>query len=192
MFIFFSQVSVVPRQQLQLTGVTSMLLASKYEEIYPPSISDFVYICADAYTIKQIQDTERRILSSLGYELNKPFSLQFLRRYSKITMATTKEHSLAKYILEQALLDWKMSTIRPSIKAAAALLLAKSILQHKSIPSGVLKRYTGFTDEDLREIVMRLRSCLTVYHTHSKLSTIRKKYETVQFMEIAKIKEIKK
>ena len=31
-------------KQLQLVGVTSMLLASKYEEMYPPEIGDFVYI----------------------------------------------------------------------------------------------------------------------------------------------------
>ena len=107
-------------------------------------------------------------------------------------MATTREHSLSKYILEQALLDWKMSTVRSSIKAAAALVLAKSILQHKSIPCQLLKEYTGFTDEDLLEIMMRLRSCLNMYHSHGKLTSIRKKYETSQFMEIAKLKEIKK
>jgi len=34
----------VLRQKLQLVGVTSMLIASKYEEIYAPEVKDFVYI----------------------------------------------------------------------------------------------------------------------------------------------------
>jgi hypothetical protein len=30
-------------------GVTAMLIASKYEEIYPPTVKDFVYITDNAY-----------------------------------------------------------------------------------------------------------------------------------------------
>lgn len=34
----------VDRQSLQLVGVVSMWVASKYEEVYPPQLGDFVYI----------------------------------------------------------------------------------------------------------------------------------------------------
>jgi hypothetical protein len=34
----------IARRSLQLLGVTSMLIASKLEDIYPPKINDFVYI----------------------------------------------------------------------------------------------------------------------------------------------------
>jgi cyclin A len=40
---FLSEMSV-QRGKLQLVGVTAMLLASKYEEIYPPAVDEFVYI----------------------------------------------------------------------------------------------------------------------------------------------------
>lgn len=40
----------VKRQYLQLVGVTAMLIASKYEDIYPPPIQDFIYITDNAYT----------------------------------------------------------------------------------------------------------------------------------------------
>jgi hypothetical protein len=33
------------RNKLQLVGVTAMLIASKYEEIYAPEVRDFVHIC---------------------------------------------------------------------------------------------------------------------------------------------------
>ena len=35
-----------------------MLIATKYEEIYPPLLKDYVYICCDMYTAKQILDME--------------------------------------------------------------------------------------------------------------------------------------
>jgi Cyclin, N-terminal domain len=40
----------VSRPKLQLVGVTCLLIASKYEEIYPPELRDLVYICDRAYT----------------------------------------------------------------------------------------------------------------------------------------------
>jgi hypothetical protein len=44
----------VTRKKLQLVGVTAMLIASKYEEIYAPEIRDFVYITDKAYTKEEI------------------------------------------------------------------------------------------------------------------------------------------
>ena len=37
-------------EHLQLVGITSMLIASKYEEVYPPSILDLVFMCASTFT----------------------------------------------------------------------------------------------------------------------------------------------
>ena len=39
----------VSRKRLQLVGVTAMLVASKYEEIWAPEVRDFVYISDKAY-----------------------------------------------------------------------------------------------------------------------------------------------
>jgi hypothetical protein len=36
-----------------------MMLASKYEEIYPPEVRDFVYICDNAYTRDQVYPPAR-------------------------------------------------------------------------------------------------------------------------------------
>lgn len=44
----------VSRPRLQLVGVTSLLIASKYEEIYPPELRDLVYICDQAYTRQDV------------------------------------------------------------------------------------------------------------------------------------------
>jgi G2/mitotic-specific cyclin-B, other len=39
----------VQKSRLQLVGVTALFIASKYEEIYPPELKDFVYITDGAY-----------------------------------------------------------------------------------------------------------------------------------------------
>ena len=46
----------VKKKNYQLLGVTSMLIASKYEEIYPPELRDLVYICDKAYTENDVSN----------------------------------------------------------------------------------------------------------------------------------------
>lgn len=40
----------IKRTEYQLLGVTAMLIASKYEEIYAPEIGDFIYMTDKAYS----------------------------------------------------------------------------------------------------------------------------------------------
>lgn len=44
----FLSLQVVPRQQLQLVGVSCMLLAAKYEEIYAPQVHSPTTLCSIA------------------------------------------------------------------------------------------------------------------------------------------------
>lgn len=74
----------VHRTKLQLVGVTSMLIASKYEEIYAPEVRDFVYITDKAYTKEEILKMEQSILYSLDFNITFPSSLRFLERFCKV------------------------------------------------------------------------------------------------------------
>merc|ERR1712232_707801 len=42
------------RKHLQLVGVASLFIAAKYEEVYPPQITDFVYVTDKAYSKNDI------------------------------------------------------------------------------------------------------------------------------------------
>lgn len=55
----FLEKNSVRRGKLQLVGVTGLMLASKYEEIYPPEVRDYVYICDNAYNRQEILDMEQ-------------------------------------------------------------------------------------------------------------------------------------
>jgi G2/mitotic-specific cyclin-B, other len=50
----FLEKRVIPRKNLQLVGVTAMLLACKFEEVAVPVIEDLVLISDRAYTKGQI------------------------------------------------------------------------------------------------------------------------------------------
>ena len=71
------------KSKLQLVGVTAMLIASKYEEMYAPEVGDFVFITDNTYSSEEIRSMERRMLRTLDYSLGNPLCLHFLRRYSR-------------------------------------------------------------------------------------------------------------
>lgn len=65
----FSSKSLIKRKDYQLVGVTCMLIAAKYEEIYPPYVDNFVYITDHAYRREQIIEKEREILEELEFDV---------------------------------------------------------------------------------------------------------------------------
>ena len=66
---------------MQLVGVAAMLIASKYEEIYPPTAEDFVYITDYAYDKAEVLQMESDILVSLDFEIHFTSSYRFLERF---------------------------------------------------------------------------------------------------------------
>ena len=178
----------VAKNQLQLVGVAALLIAAKYEEVYPPSIREFSYITADAYSIKEVREMEREILRTLGYRFNKPLPIQFLRRYSKVGDADTKEHNLTKYILELSSLDSTASAVPPSKRAAGAFLLAQTLLYRKTpqqLWTPTLAYYSRYTVGDLLEVNKTLHHALKVGHTSQKFRMSREKYSAAAFMKVS-------
>lgn len=57
---FLSQ-GAVPRRKLQLVGITCMLIAAKYEEIYAPQIDEFCYITDNTYTRDEMLAMEQQV-----------------------------------------------------------------------------------------------------------------------------------
>ena len=74
----YLQKNQTSRDKLQLIAVSSLLIACKYEEIYPPEISSFVYITDNAYKKEDILDYELKILTSLEYDVTYPTPLRYM------------------------------------------------------------------------------------------------------------------
>ena len=74
----------VSRSDYQLLGITSMLIACKYEEIIVPPIDHFIEMTDNAYTKSQVIKQEWQILHTLEYDITFPTVYRFLERYSKL------------------------------------------------------------------------------------------------------------
>jgi len=67
----------IERQRLQLLGITSMLVASKYEEICAPRVEEFCFITDNTYT--KVLKMEGQVVNDLGFHLSVPTTKTFLR-----------------------------------------------------------------------------------------------------------------
>jgi len=186
----------ITRSKLQLVGVAAMFLASKVEEVYAPACSDFVYITDHAYTEDAIKQMEMKILQTLKFSLFEPLSIHFLRRYSKAGDVDVLQHSLAKYALELALVEYELVPVPGSKLAAAALCLSLLLLEPQEKQSSVwgetLVYYSGYSKEELMSTVSRLAKTISsAFLKSSKMEAIRTKYRGAKFMKVADLPELK-
>ncbi len=57
---------IITKRDLQLVGVTSLLVAAKYEEMYVPELRDLTYICDGAYTEAKVRLIFREVDSKVS------------------------------------------------------------------------------------------------------------------------------
>lgn len=170
----------VKRNKLQLLGVSAMLIASKYEEIYAPQVDDFCFITDNTYTREAVLEMERQILAELGFELTHPTLKTFLRRYIKaasgeISLDVTFEF-LCSYLGELALLDYGLLGYLPSKIAAGCVMFALYLLG-KPRWSVTLEHYSNYSPQDLRSVVHALHQLFIGART-STLPASREKYSS--------------
>jgi hypothetical protein len=132
-----------------------MLVATKYEEIYPPSVKEMIKISGDTSIVKtDILKMESKILSVLGFDFTFPTSYRCLERLSKLSNADDYITTHAQYLLELSLIDSDLiSTMLPSQLACAAIGLAFKSVRKVAIgwgsTSNSLAKRSGYSEADV-------------------------------------------
>jgi len=96
--------------------VTTLWVASKYEEIYPPELNDFLLVSENKFARSEIIEMEKDILHTLNFMITVPSSFRFLQRYRRLSGLLNNEevYYYAWYILEICLLDASLLRFKPS------------------------------------------------------------------------------
>ncbi|XP_037353683.1 cyclin-A2 [Talpa occidentalis] len=177
---FLSSMSVL-RGKLQLVGTAAMLLASKFEEIYPPEVAEFVYITDDTYTKKQVLRMEHLVLKVLAFDLAAPTVNQFLTQYFLHQQsANCKVESLAMFLGELSLIDAEpYLKYLPSVIAGAAFHLALYTVTGQSWPDSLVQK-TGYTLDSLKPCLLDLHQTYLRAPQHAQQS-IREKYKNSKY-----------
>ncbi len=180
----------VGKSRLQLLGVTALVVASKYEEIYPPEIRDFIHVTEKLVSKDEILKMEGQVLQKLKFELSGPSVIRFAERFEKIAGCSEQVSHLVSYICELQLLDYGMLRHMPSLLASGAVYLAQRIVRGSSpCWSEHLRAQSGHSEEDVRECA---RELLVLVQEHAKeessLHATRKRFSQRKYMEVARLK----
>ena len=177
----------VSRSKLQLVGITSMLIASKFEEIYPPEIRDFVYISDNAYKAEEIIKMERAILNALKFNIVFPSVHSFGKRFAKVAKLDERAENIAFYLIDTTLQSYDMLKYTPSIIAAAGVNLAERMASKVKMSTPVwnkaVENYIGFEEKELETCMRDMHALMT---KKPELKAVNKKYSNEKFGEVAK------
>jgi len=183
----------IRRNKLQLLGVSAMFIASKVEEMYAPEINDFVYITDNAYSAAEIRQMELKILNTLNFNMSRPLPLHFLRRNSKAGDVDVLQHTVAKYLVELALLEYDLAHYPPSLMAAASLFLSLRILEPNATLANVwtptLQHYSTYTARELIPVVVKIAQSI-LKAKESKLQAVHTKYMSKKFMKVGELADL--
>jgi cyclin B len=180
----FLEVQVIKRQQLQLVGISALLIACKYEEIFSPEIKDLVYVTDNAYTREEVLAMEGLILSTLGFNLTAVSPLTFLERYADVSESSAVARNLAKYILEFSLQNFKANMFLPSVRGSAALCLSRRLLGYEKPWPEYLESYSKLSESDM-ETCLNILAYTLVNADQYKLKAVKSKYSALSFGGVA-------
>ncbi|KAL8825034.1 MAG: hypothetical protein Q9170_007955 [Blastenia crenularia] len=175
----FLSARVVELEKLQLVGITAMFIASKYEEVLSPHVQNFKHVADDGFSEEEILKAERFVLAALNYDLSYPNPMNFLRRISKADNYDIQTRTLGKYFLEISLLDHRFMPYPPSQTAAAAMYLARLILERGEWDA-TIAHYSGYTEAEIEPVFKLMIDYLRRPVTHEAFF---KKYASKKFLK---------
>ena len=184
----------VKRSKLQLIGVTCMLIACKYEEIYSPEVFDFVYITENSYEKKDIINLELEILVLLEFNITVPTSNSFYEIISSSLSFSTQEFYLGKYLLEMFLLDYRSLKYKPSEIANTVCFIIFSHRRNNDVvylnekANEFIYNYTN--NEMSYKDCSRDISFLLEYLESTQLLSVKKKYLTPACHKVGRVRKI--
>ncbi|KAL9680441.1 hypothetical protein QQ045_018320 [Rhodiola kirilowii] len=193
---WFLSNNFIERQKLQLLGITSMLIASKYEEICAPRVEDFCFVTDNTYTKEEVLKMETQVLKNVNFQLYIPTTKSFLRRFVQAAQASYERPSLeleymTDYLAELTLIDYDFLKFLPSTIAASAVLLARWTLNPSAHPwTATLEHYTLYKSSDLKSSVHALRD-LQLNTNNCPLQVIRAKYSQQKYKCVAAMFSLK-
>ena len=188
--------------EFQLVGITSLLIAVKFEDLRTSAIFNCGQFCDNLYTRKQVCQMEFSILTTLNYEIFIPTGYHFLTRYLDVIQASDRLRFLAYYYAERNLQEYDTLREMPHLFSASAVYAA--LVQSKSTSeqprwnnspawSKLLQDETGLKESDLIRCARSMIQHVGVQHVtgdpshHCLLTCAKRKYSLAKFLNVSSL-----
>ena len=121
--LFLARVEKFNKSKLQLLGISSLLISSKYIESFHPRIEDLSSLCEGAYSKDEIIIFEKILFEKIDYNLQQDNIINFYDMLALIFNFNLKDYYLGKYLLEISLLDLNLFSFSRTIVAFSVTYL---------------------------------------------------------------------
>ena len=172
---------------MHLLGVTTLLIASKYEEIYPPELRDFLVVSENKFNKVQVLAMEKDILMTLQFRVTAPSAYRFLQRYRRLSVLLNDDEVFfyAQYLQEVALLDASLLQFKPSEIAAASMILSARQLKKQNCWDKDMERFTGYKEAELKNACDEIKG-FALEINPKFISTLKYKFSKPEYLQVAR------
>ncbi|KAM3928383.1 G1/S-specific cyclin-E2 [Leptodactylus fuscus] len=146
----------VSKSMLQLIGVTTLFIAAKLEEIYPPKLHEFAYVTDGACSEDDIIEMELIILKALKWELSPVTAIAWLNLFLQVSSLRDSpklllpQYSQEQFIQIALLLDLCVLHLT-SLDFQYRITAAAALYHYTSME--VVSKATGLEWENISECV---------------------------------------
>lgn len=180
-------------KEVGLVAIAALLMASKYEDIYPPELKEMMKLLDTSdkewITKELILETEGTLLEVLSFDFTFVSPLRFLERFTKIANLDDRTFCIAQLLIEISLCDSNQILTRPSELAAAALYIALLSARGRVTWEGELEKWTRLTETEVKKVIKKMKSSLvTVKNSLGLKQIVKKKFSNSRMYEVGRIK----
>jgi hypothetical protein len=131
----------ITKHEYQLVGIACLWIASKFEEIYPPRMQNYVQVTDSCYSVAELKAMEGKILLALKFNLNYTTPLQILEAVTekwskdyagKLNKEAQRTQAMCKYIIELSLFEGLGKEYCAKTLVLSSIMLSDSVLKTKS------------------------------------------------------------
>ncbi len=174
---YMSIIKNIKKERLQLIGVTSLLIACKYEEIFSPEIRDFVCILDRTYEKEDLMEQENLMLKILKFEVTFPTSLRYFEILRVEFGIEEKYYNHGYYLLELCLLDCRFSKYMQAVIATTVCFFLLKIY-YKINFKQFMGKYIKIKDNDIKECLIDI--CFLIDNIENSIyPAVNKKYKKI-------------
>ena len=166
-FLSKIEFEVTTMDKLKLMGLSSLLLASKYEQRSAVGVYDIEYMADYIYMPKEICQMEKLILKELGWILTVPTPYVFLIRNIRACLLSDEDKIMENMVFFFSELSLTNHSIvcdyKPSLIAACSVYCARFFVERHPFWSNDLMMCTGYSEEKLLSCAsVMMESCIQI------------------------------
>jgi hypothetical protein len=118
----------ITKTNFQLLGISSLFVASKYNEIYTPEAKKYVYVCDGLYTLEDLFGMESYILTLTNFNLQFPTLGNFVGPLTNDSSLNQEFKKTVDSLSKMSVLDFNLFNRFKKLHVTGAILYLTSRL----------------------------------------------------------------